>query len=172
MDAESGLVVRPAASEDLGSLNDVYNEYVVQSHATFDVEPTTTDWRQEWFAHHGYTGRYRVMVAVADGRVIGYASSSRFRPKPAYETSIEVSVYVAGEAVGRGVGSQLYKSLFAALRGEDVHRAYAGIALPNPASVALHERFGFKKVAHFTEQGRKFGRYWDVAWYEKALSPA
>src|SRR5260370_19167068 len=116
-DAESGLVVRPAASEDLGSLNDVYNEYVVQSHATFDVEPTTTDWRQEWFAHHGYTGRYRVMVAVADGRVIGYASSSRFRPKPAYETSIEVSVYVAGEAVGRGVGSQVYKSLFAALRG-------------------------------------------------------
>ena len=166
------VVVRPATSEDLGSLNDVYNEYVVQSHATFDVEPTTMDWRQEWFAHHGHTGRYRVMVAVADGSVIGYASSSRFRLKPAYETSIEVSVYVAGEAVGRGVGSQLYKSLFAALLGEDVHRAYAGIALPNPASVALHERFGFKKVAHFTEQGRKFGRYWDVAWYEKALSPA
>ncbi len=112
------------------------------------------------------------MVAVANGRFIGYASSSRFRPKPAYETSIEVSVYVAGEAVGRGVGTQLYRSLFAALLGEDIHRAYAGIALPNPASVALHERFGFKKVAHFTEQGRKFGRYWDVAWYEKALSPA
>ena len=70
------------------------------------------------------------------------------------------------------MGTQLYKSLFAALLGEDIHRAYAGIALPNPASVALHERFGFKKVAHFTEQGRKFGRYWDVAWYEKALSPA
>jgi phosphinothricin acetyltransferase len=55
------------------------------------------------------------------------------------------------------------------LEGEDVHRAYAGIALPNPASIALHERFGFKRVAHFTEQGRKFGRYWDVAWYEKPL---
>ena len=164
------VVVRQATNEDLGSLNGVYNEYVVQSHATFDVEPTTMDCRQEWFGHHDQCGRYPVMVAVADGRVIGYASSSRFRPKPAYETSIEVSVYVAGEAVGRGVGTQLYTTLFAALRDEDIHRAYAGIALPNPASVALHERFGFKKVAHFTEQGRKFGRYWDVAWFEKALS--
>jgi len=166
------VVVRPATQDDLGALNDVYSEYVMQSHMTFDVEPTTMEWRHEWFGHHGRRGRYRVMVAVADGRVIGYASSSRFRPKPAYETSIEVSVYVAGEAVGRGVGTQLYRSLFATLLGEDIHRAYAGIALPNPASVALHERFGFKKVAHFTEQGRKFGRYWDVAWYEKALSPA
>jgi phosphinothricin acetyltransferase len=166
------VVVRPATDEDLASLNDVYNEYVVQSHATFDVEPTTMEWRQEWFRHHDHAGRYRVMVAVADGHLIGYASSSRFRPKAAYETSIEVSVYVAGEAVGAGVGTRLYSSLFAALLGEDIHRAYAGIALPNPASVALHERFGFKKVAHFTEQGRKFGRFWDVAWYEKALSPA
>jgi phosphinothricin acetyltransferase len=59
--------------------------------------------------------------------------------------------------------------LFKFLEGEDVHRAYAGIALPNPASIGLHERFGFKRVAHFTEQGRKFGRYWDVAWYEKPI---
>jgi phosphinothricin acetyltransferase len=166
------VLVRPAAEDDLGSLNDVYNEYVVQSHATFDVEPTSLEWRQEWFRQHGLSGRHRVMVAVVDGRVIGYASSGRFRPKKAYETSIEVSVYVTGDAIGQGVGTRLYRNLFAALAGEDVHRAYAGIALPNPASVALHERFGFKKVAHFTEQGRKFGRYWDVAWYEKALSPA
>ena len=166
------VLVRPATQDDLGSLNEIYNEYVVQSHATFDVAPTTFDWRREWFGQHGLGGRYRVMVAVADGRVIGYASSSRFRPKPAYETSVEVSVYIEGGAVGQGVGARLYTGLFAELRGEDIHRAYAGIALPNPASVALHERFGFKKVAHFTEQGRKFGRYWDVAWYEKALSPA
>ena len=165
-------LVRPATQDDLGSVNEIYNEYVVQSHATFDVAPTTMEWRQDWFGYHGLGGRYRVMVAVADERVIGYASSSRFRPKPAYETSIEVSVYIRGDAVGRGVGARLYTGLFAELRGEDIYRAYAGIALPNPASAALHERFGFKKVAHFTEQGRKFGRYWDVAWYEKALSPA
>jgi len=67
------------------------------------------------------------------------------------------------------VGTRLYAALFESLREQDIHRAFAGIALPNPASVALHERFGFKRVALFTEQGRKFDRYWDVAWYEKAL---
>jgi phosphinothricin acetyltransferase len=103
--------------------------------------------------------------------VIGYASSSRFRTKAAYDTSVETSVYLAPDAVGRGVGSLLYEKLFKALEGEDAHRAYAGIALPNPASIGLHERFGFKRAGHFTEQGRKFGRYWDVAWYEKPLGP-
>ena len=109
------------------------------------------------------------MVAVSEGRAIGYASSSRFHQKAAYETSVETSVYLAHESVGRGAGSRLYEVLFRHLDREDVHRAYAGIALPNPASIALHERFGFKRAAHFTEQGRKFGRYWDVAWYEKPI---
>jgi len=150
-------------------LNDIYNQYVAETHYTFDVEAMTADRRGEWFTHYRATGRYRVLVAVSGGVVVGYASSSRFRPKPAYETSIETSVYLAPEAAGRGAGSRLYKGLFKALEGEDVHRAYAGIALPNPASIGLHERFGFKRVAHFSEQGRKFGRYWDVAWYEKPL---
>jgi len=161
--------VRPATESDLPVVNDVYNQYVAETHYTFDVEPMTIDERREWFTHYDETGRYRVMVAVSEGIVIGYASSSRFRVKPAYETSIETSVYLAPESVGRGAGSRLYEGLFKALEGEDVHRAYAGIALPNPASIGLHERFGFKRVAHFTEQGRKFGRYWDVAWYEKPL---
>jgi phosphinothricin acetyltransferase len=91
------------------------------------------------------------------------------RPKPAYETSVETPIYICTDAVGQGAGSKLYGELFKALEAEDVHRAYAGIALPNPASIALHERFAFKRVAHFTEQGRKFGRYWDVAWYEKPI---
>jgi phosphinothricin acetyltransferase len=161
--------VRQAGVEDLSALNDIYNQYVAETHYTFDVEPMTSDGRREWFTHYGTSGRYRVLVAVSEGVVVGYASSSRFRPKPAYETSIETSVYLAPESVGRGAGSRLYEGLFKALEGEDVHRAYAGIALPNPASIGLHERFGFKRVAHFTEQGRKFGRYWDVAWYEKPI---
>lgn len=163
------VVVRPAGREDLAALNDIYNEYVAQSHATFDIEPASLDWRHEWFGHYGRSGRYRLLVAQAGEIVIGYASSSRFRPKPAYETSVEVSIYLAGDFAGKGVGTRLYTGLFESLAEEDVHRAYAGISLPNPASVALHERFGFKKAAHFTEQGRKFGRYWDVAWYEKAM---
>ena len=165
-----GLVIRPAELDDLESINRIYNQYVLGSHYTFDVEPTSIEWRQEWFGHYDRQGRWRVMVAVSGDAVIGYASSSRFRPKPAYETSVETSIYLDGDHAGRGVGGRLYATLFAALEGEDVHRAYAGIAIPNPASVALHERVGFTRVAYFTEQGRKFGRYWDVAWYEKALN--
>lgn len=161
--------IRPATVDDLSALNDIYNQYVLETHYTFDIEPMTTEARQEWFTHYDTAGRYRLLVAVSDARVIGYASSSRFRPKQAYQTSIETSVYLEPESVGRGAGSLLYEKLFNALAGEDVHRAYAGISLPNPASVGLHERFGFKRVAHFTEQGRKFGRYWDVAWYEKPI---
>jgi phosphinothricin acetyltransferase len=163
------VTVRPASGEDLGRLNDIYNRYVVETHFTFDIEPMTLEERQEWFSQYGNTGRYRVVVGVSEGSVIGYASSNRWRPKPAYETSVETSIYVAPDAVGRGIGTRLYDELFKSLQGEDVHRAYAGIALPNQASIALHERFGFKRVAHFTEQGRKFDRFWDVGWYEKPL---
>lgn len=165
----SGVEVRPAAADDLSAINDIYNQYVVEAHYTFDLEPMSMDARREWFTHYGETGRHRLLVAVSDGRVSGYACSSRFRPKPAYETSVETSVYLAPDAIGRGAGARLYEKLFKTLDGEDVHRAYAGIAVPNPASIGLHERFGFKRVGHFTEQGRKFGRYWDVAWYEKPL---
>jgi phosphinothricin acetyltransferase len=161
--------VRPATEADLAGLNDVYNEYVASAHYTFDVEPMSIEARREWFTHYSTSGRHRVFVAVNGDAVVGYASSGRYRVKPAYETSIETSVYLAPDAIGNGLGTKLYAALFEALRGEDVHRAYAGIALPNPASIALHERFGFKKAGHYTEQGRKFGRYWDVAWYEKPL---
>jgi phosphinothricin acetyltransferase len=92
--------------------------------------------------------------------------------KPAYDTSVEVTIYLAPDAGGCGVGTRLYKALFEALADEDLHRAYAGIAQPerNEASVRLHERFGFRHVGTYREVGRKFGRYWDVAWYEKELS--
>ena len=163
--------VRPAATDDLDAINDIYNHYVTESHFTFDVEPLDIDVRREWFGHFSTSGRYRLFVALDEDDIVGYASSSRFRPKPGYETSVETSIYLAPEAIGKGAGSRLYENLFKSLEGEDLHRAYAGIALPNPPSIALHERFGFKRVAHYTEQGRKFGRYWDVAWFEKPLGP-
>lgn len=161
--------VRPAGEADLDGINSLYNEYVLTAHYTFDVEPMSIDARREWFSHYGDSGRHRVLVAVDGDQVIGYVSSGRYRVKAAYETSIETSIYLAPEATGMGIGTKLYTALFEALEGEDVHRAYAGISLPNPASIALHQRFGFKKAGHYSEQGRKFGRYWDVAWYEKAL---
>ena len=162
--------VRAATEGDLEALNAIYNEYVVTAHYTFDVEPMSIDARREWFAHYAGSGRHRVLVATRDGALAGFATSSRYRPKAAYETSVETSIYLAPDATGAGIGTRLYQSLFRELEHVDVHRAYAGIALPNPASIALHEKFGFRRVAHFTEQGRKFGRFWDVAWYEKPLN--
>jgi phosphinothricin acetyltransferase len=162
------LVARPAHEDDLAAINDIYNHYVRTSHVTFDVTETTLESRTMWLEDHR-SGAHRIFVAERDGRVVGFASSGRHRPRPGYDTSVETSVYVAPDAVGAGVGTTLYEALFEALAGQDLHRALAGIGLPNPASIALHEAFGFRLVGVFTEQGRKFGRYWDVAWYERRL---
>ena len=163
------VAVRPGQVDDLEQLNELYNHYIRETPITFDIEPWTMDQRHEWFSHYALTGRHRLVVGVEDGRVLGYASSSKYRPKQAYETSVESSIYLLPDAAGQGVGTALYKALFDALAGEDLHRAYAGVTLPNPASIALHQRFGFRRVGTYTEQGRKFGRYWDVDWFEKPL---
>lgn len=161
--------IRPADAADLPTLTDIYNHYVVKTPITFDMTPCSPEDRREWLAHYAAQGRHRLLVAERDGVVIGYATSSPFRPKQAYETSVETTIYLAPDATGAGVGTALYSRLLAALEGEDVHRAYAGITLPNAASIRLHEKLGFSRVALFSEQGRKLGRYWDVAWYEKPL---
>ena len=142
---------------------------MLNSHATFDLQPMTVEARRDWFTRFGDDSRHRLLVAGDGGRVLGYAYSDRVLPRAAYDPSVATSVYLAPDAVGNGLGSALYRALFEALESEDVHRAYAGIALPNDASIALHERFGFRRAGLFGEQGRKFGRYWDVAWYEKPL---
>jgi phosphinothricin acetyltransferase len=167
--------VRPGVASDLDALTDIYNHYVRETALTFDTAVFTPEERRPWLLSHPEDGPYRLMVATqgASGgnapRILGYATSSPFRPKPAYATSVEVSVYLRPEAGRRGIGTLLYRALFEALAGEDVHRAYAGIAQPNEASARLHARFGFRHVGTYREVGRKFGRYWDVAWYEKEL---
>ncbi len=163
----TSLHIRPARVEDLARLREIYNHYVVHSPATFDLEPKTLEQRAEWFAQFAETGRYRLLAAEEGGAVLGYANSARFRVKPGYATTVETSVYCAPEAVGRGIGARLYAALFESLAGEDVHRFVAGYVPPNPASAALHARFGFRAVGTFSEQGFKFGRYWDVCWLER-----
>ena len=160
--------IRPAERGDLPRLTEIYNYYVVKTPVTFDVEPYTVERREAWFAQFGTTGRYRLLVGENDKGVVGYAGTTRFRPKPAYDTTVETTIYCAPEAVGQGIGRRLYAALFEAVRGEDVHRFVAGYALPNPATAAIHERFGFKVVGVFSENGRKFGKYWDVCWVERA----
>ncbi|GGM04085.1 phosphinothricin N-acetyltransferase [Streptomyces fumigatiscleroticus] len=163
--------VRPGVEDDLEALTDLYNHYVRETAITFDTAVFSPEERRPWLLSHPEDGPHRLMVAEDTGsqRILGYVTSSPFRPKPAYGTSVETTVYVAPDAGRRGIGTLLYKALFAALADEDLHRAYAGIAQPNEASVRLHERFGFRHLGTYREAGRKFGRYWDVAWYEKEL---
>ncbi|MEU0584933.1 N-acetyltransferase family protein [Streptomyces sp. NPDC006132] len=163
--------VRPGVEGDLEALTALYNHYVHETAITFDTAIFTPEERRPWLLSHPEDGPYRLMVAVDRDtqEILGYATSSPFRAKPAYATSVETTVYVAPDADRRGIGTLLYEALFEALSGEDLHRAYAGIAQPNEASSRLHERFGFRHVGTYREVGRKFGRYWDVAWYEKPL---
>ncbi|KUN78501.1 GNAT family N-acetyltransferase [Streptomyces griseoruber] len=163
--------VRPGVEGDLEALTDLYNHYVRETPITFDTAEFTPEERRPWLLSHPEDGPYPLKVAVdTDSQeILGYATAGPFRGKPAYVTSVEVTVYLRPDAGRRGIGTLLYQALFEALAGEDVHRAYAGIAQPNEASTRLHERFGFRYVGTYREVGRKFGRYWDVAWYEKAL---
>src|ERR1700730_1317728 len=164
-----GLRIRAATRADLPRLTEIYNHYVIHTAVTFDIEPYTVERRVTWFEQFGLTGRHRLLVAEDDTNVTGYAGTTRFRPKAAYDTTVETTVYCNPEAAGRGLGSRLYEALFDAISAEDIHRIVAGYTLPNPASAALHARFGFKPIGVFTENGRKFGRYWDVAWTERSL---
>lgn len=164
-----GVLVRTAGSEDLAPLTDLYNHYVKTSPATFDLEPIPLPVRRRWMDLYADTGPHRLLVAIDEGAIAGYATSGKLREKPGYLPSVETTVYVHPERQARGIGKRLYAALFAALAGEDVHRAYAAIVLPNPASIALHAAFGFEPVGLYREAGRKFGRYWDVQWFERPL---
>lgn len=165
----SGLAVRDACEADLARINEIYNHYVLTSPATFDLEPSTMAERRDWFAQFATAGPHRLFVAREKDTIVGYTMSHAFRPKRAYDTTVETTVYCANDATGRGIGRALYSALFDALRGEDLRLAVAAITLPNDASVALHERFDFTLVGVMHGVGRKFDRYWDVAWYEKRL---
>ncbi len=160
---------RPGTEADLEQLTAIYNHYVLQTHSTFDTVAFTPRQRQPWLADHPEQGPHRLFVAEEGGRVLGYATSSEFRARPAYRSSVETAVYCAPGAGGRGLGTLLYTTLFEALADQGLHRAYAGIALPNEASVRLHTRFGFRQCGLYSESGHKFGRYWDVARYERDL---
>ncbi|MFF3323142.1 GNAT family N-acetyltransferase [Streptomyces sp. NPDC002889] len=186
--------VRAGTAADLAALTEIYNHYVRETPITFDTAPFTPEQRRDWLLSYPEDGPYRLLVAQdvpnvdssssgcpagsSTAGILGYATSSPFRPKAAYSTSVEVSVYCAPRATGRGIGTLLYEALFEALKDEDLHRAYAGIAVgtsaegggANAASARLHARFGFRHIGTYEQVGRKFGRYWDVAWYEKRLT--
>jgi phosphinothricin acetyltransferase len=164
-----GIQIRAATRDDLPRLTEIYNHYVLHTPVTFDIAPWAIEQRIPWFEQFDKTGRYRLLVAEKDSLVVGYAGTTRFRPKAAYDTTVETTIYCAPESIGKGLGTQLYAALFATLSGENIHRIVAGYVPPNPISAALHERFGFKAVGVFSENGYKFNRYWDVCWMERPL---
>jgi phosphinothricin acetyltransferase len=166
----TGILIRRVEQGHLPALLAIYNHYVATTPITFDIEPRTLAQRQEWLDTFQPTGRYQCFVAVEDGRPIGWASSGKWKEKAAYATSVETSVYLDARAHGKGLGRTLYQTLIDALQGEDIHRLYAGITEPNPASIALHRAFGFRHLGTQTEVGRKFGKFWDVALYERPLA--
>jgi phosphinothricin acetyltransferase len=169
--AMTDLTVRPAALTDLPRLTAIHNHYVVHTHITFDIQPFKPEQREGWFREHTEGGRYRLLVAERDtSGVLGYATTGRFRTKAAYDTTVEVSIACDPSAARQGLGTRLYHALFESIAGEDINRIVAGIAQPNEASNALHEKFGFKKTGTFTSVGRKFGKYWDVLWMERPLT--
>ena len=164
------MKIRNARDSDLPRLLEIYNHYIEQTHITFDTEPSTLEARKAWFRAFKDVGPHVLLVAESEGVVAGYASSREFWARAAYSRSVETSIYLAAEATGAGLGTTLYSRLIETLEAEEsVHRAYGGITVPNQASIALHERVGFKQVASFSEVGFKFGRYWDVVWFERSV---
>lgn len=161
--------VRTAVSSDLPELTRIYNHYVRHTAITFDTTVFTVEARRAWFDQFAATGRHQLLTLTVNGAPAGYASSARFRTKAAYETSVETSIYLDPEQRGAGHGRRLYAALFERIAGAEVHRCFAGITLPNDASLALHRAFGFEDVGTMREAGYKHGQFWDVHWLQRGL---
>jgi L-amino acid N-acyltransferase YncA len=164
------LTVVDAREEHLPAIAEIYAAAALGSPATFDFEGHPVAWWRAVLEAVEPAAGHLLLVAVdAGGEVAGYAKSGTFRPKPAYDTTREVSVYVAQDSRGRGVGGALYASLLARLEACGIRLAVGGVTEPNPASTRLHLACGFSRVGTFVGVGTKFGRQWDVTWYQRAL---
>jgi phosphinothricin acetyltransferase len=161
-------VIRPANVSDAGAIADIYNYYVQETIVTFEEDPVTGLEIARRIEEVQLTS-LPWLVAEEKGELNGYAYATRWRTRFAYRYSVEVTVYVAPRRGGSGFGSKLYGQLLPMLRAQNIHAAIGGIALPNEASIALHEKFGFRKVAHFEEVGFKFDRWIDVGYWQLTL---
>lgn len=162
--------IRPGTEADFLATLDIYNHYVRNGSATFDEVPVAPEARRGWFERFATSGRYRLLIAEDDfGAVVGYACSGPYRSHVSFDETVEFSIYLRPRSTGKGFGRQLYQRLISDLSGEPVHRAVAGIALPNQASVALHRSCGFQEVGVFDEYAKKGGRYISSLWMQRPL---
>jgi L-amino acid N-acyltransferase YncA len=162
--------VRDALEEDIPRILDITNEAIEHTTANWSLEPTTLDERLAWFHEHQRHG-WPVLVAVRpDGRVIGYAAYSEFRPKAGYRFTVEHSIYVDAAERGRGIGSTLLATLVERAIAAGVHVMIGGVAGDNTASIRFHERFGFTATGYLREVGYKFDRWLDLVFVQRILS--
>ncbi len=164
-------MIRDGRAADSGQIAAIYNHYIDNSIATFEenaLDPADMEGRMAEVAEAGLPW----LVAARGDSIEGYAYASRWNGRCAYRFSVETTVYLAPDCTGRGVGATLYEALFDELRERGFHVAIAGISLPNPASIALHEKFGMEKVAHFSEVGYKYGGWIDVGYWQVTLDGA
>jgi phosphinothricin acetyltransferase len=160
--------IRAAEAADAGAIAAIYKHYVTESAITFEEEPPAPE-EMARRMEQVRSASLPWLVAERDGQVAGYAYATPWKARAAYRFSVEITVYLAQEHAGRGIGSALYDELFRILQACGVHAVMGGIALPNAASVALHEKFGLRKVAHFREVGFKFNRWIDVGYWQRTL---
>lgn len=162
------VIIRPAMPRDAEAMAVIYNQAVAGSTATFDTEPVTGAERRSWLAEHT-SSLHPVLVAEREGRVVGWASLSRYSSRPAYEATVEASTYLDAREAGHGLGTVLTEALLDAGRAGGVHAVIARICTENAASLAMSRSLGFFEVGVMREVGVKFGRTLDVMWLEKLL---
>lgn len=163
-------LIRPAKPADAKQCLDIYEPIVLETPISFETEaPTVEEFERRI---RDTMESYPWLVGVADGRVAGYAYACKHRQRRAYQWSVEVSAYVDEAFRRKGVGRSLYERLFEYLKRQGFCNAYAGIALPNPASVAFHESMGFEPVGIYKSVGFKLGRWHDVGWWALRLADA
>ena len=161
-------MIRAAEAGDCEAIARIYNHYVANTVVTFEEEPVAVNDMTRRVGDVQSAG-LPWLVAEEDGQVLGYAYAGTWKARSAYRFTVEISVYLDPTATGRRLGTTLYEALFALLREKKIHAVIGGIALENPASVALHEKFGMKKIGHFAEVGFKFERWIDVGYWELTL---
>jgi L-amino acid N-acyltransferase YncA len=161
-------VIRSATSSDAEAIARIYNHHISNTIVTFEEEPIASS---EIVARivEVTSASLPWIVLEQDGQIAGYAYASKWKGRCAYRFSVESTIYLAQEATGRGLGTKLYERLLSLLEERRMHVVIGGIALPNAASVALHEKLGFEKVAHFKEVGFKFNQWIDVGYWQRTL---
>jgi L-amino acid N-acyltransferase YncA len=164
----SERIIRGVSEADAAAICAIYNPYVRDTEISFEQAPVSeTDMVQRI---RDYTAQYPWLVSEVEGEVVAYAYATRWRTRAAYDYTLESTIYVNGAYTGRGIGKPLYLELLRELKSRGVRAVVGCIALPNDASVVLHKKCGFVKVAHFPQVGRKFERWVDVGFWQATLA--